>query len=60
MEQIDDRLQYLRDSSANFRRLAHDYAAANHDPIAAKLIEVARDFEAKATALEGQKKARVA
>jgi len=38
-------------SGGNFRRLAKDYAAANHDPIAAKLIEVARDFEAKAAAL---------
>ena len=60
MEQVDERLQYLRDSSARFRRLALDYAAANHDPIAAKLIEVARDFEAKAAALARQKQGGVA
>ena len=58
MEQIDDRLQYLRDSSANFPRLAQDYAAANYDPIAAKLAEVAAEFEAKAAALERGQQAR--
>jgi hypothetical protein len=42
----------------NFPRLAQDYAAANYDPIAAKLAEVAAEFEAKAAALERGQQAR--
>jgi hypothetical protein len=48
---------YLRDRSANFRRLAKDYDDAGQHPVWAKLIEVAADLEAQAIALEGARAA---
>jgi hypothetical protein len=46
---------YLRDRSANFRRLAKDYDDAGQHPVWAKLTEVAADLEAQAIALEGER-----
>ena len=46
---------YLRDRSANFRRLAKDYDDAGQHPVWAKLTEVAADLEAQAIALEGDR-----
>ena len=43
---------YLRDRSANFRRLAKDYDEAGQYPVWTKLMEVAVDLEAQAAALE--------
>jgi hypothetical protein len=43
---------YLRDRSANFRRLAKDYDEAGQHPVWIKLIEVAVDLETQAAALE--------
>ena len=57
MEGIDDHLRYLREMAAHLRRLARDYAVADHHLIAAKLTEVAAEFEAKAAALERHKHA---
>ena len=54
MEQIDNQLHRLLTLAAQFSKLANDYAAAEHEPIAAKLFEVAADFEAKAAGLEAR------
>jgi hypothetical protein len=51
---------YLRDRSANFRRLAKDYDAAGQHPVWMKLIEVAVDLEAQAAALETIERGRPA
>jgi hypothetical protein len=46
---------YLRDRSANFRRLAKEYSDAGQHRVWAKLTEVAADLEAQAIALEGDR-----
>ncbi len=42
----------LRDKAATFRRLARDHEAAGNRPIAAKLVQVAAELEAKANRLD--------
>ena len=42
----------LRSKAADLRKLADEYEAADHPPIAAKLREVAAKLEAKANGAE--------
>lgn len=42
----------LRSKAAAYRKLADEYEAADHPPIAAKLREVAAELEAKAHGAE--------
>jgi len=42
----------LRSKAAELRKLADEYEAADHPPIAAKLREVAAELEAKADGAE--------
>jgi hypothetical protein len=50
MPQIQ-RATRLRESAANFRRLAEDHAKAGNHQISAKMTEVATDFDAQAAEL---------
>jgi len=43
----------LREEAAILRRLSGEHLAADHRPIAAKLSEIATEWEVRAAALEG-------
>jgi hypothetical protein len=54
-----NKVTYLRDNAANFRRLAKENNEAGHYPIFVKLSEVASDLEAEAADLDSKSASRL-
>jgi hypothetical protein len=52
MPRIRPDIEYLRDKAIQLRRLAKEHAEAGSQLIAAKLVEVAADLEAKVAEAE--------
>ncbi len=52
MAAAQEQITFLQEKAAQLRRLSAEHDAAGNAPIAQKLAQVAREFEARATALQ--------